>query len=215
LLGEAREFAGTLAYGISGTELQGAYAITDHVAVMANTQAKWMNGATPTGNNFFGEAGIGYFLKLDQGRAEVFGGYGSGNSLGWNSAGFAEHGPRVKATFDRFFIQPSIGTNANRFNVIFTPRISLLNIKSMQAIEPDPNDPTIIPDDHKSDLGRRLFFEPSLTGRFPMGKVVYGFFQVGANIPFNLNSSYNYTYNGLHFALGVQIRTGRKLKDVD
>ncbi len=122
-------------------------------------------------------------------RAEVFGGYGEGKSI-------SEVGPwgteklRVNGFYERYFIQPSIGTNEPDFNIISS------NSR-----------------DFSSSLGYRAFFEPSFTARFPMGGIIYGYVQLGANFAFNKSVKAD-SYSNMHLTFGIQLHTSAKKKDV-
>jgi hypothetical protein len=213
LFAEAGEIAANVSYGFPGTEAQLAYAVTDHLAVMTNVSAKWSNSEssaldTIKQQHFFGEAGVGYFLKEEDFRTEIFGGFGMGKSLSNNNSSlFDNENHLASGIYNRIFIQPSISTNENGFNVIFTPRISWVNFRKFSPYPQGSPDFSAPP-----SRGYKPFFEPSLTGRFPLQGIFLCYFQLGINLPFD-NYDYNYNYSGLHLAVGLQVRTSLLYKD--
>ncbi|MEI9919473.1 MAG: hypothetical protein WDO14_11795 [Bacteroidota bacterium] len=212
LFEKGAELAVNASYGFSGTEVQVAYSITDHIAAMANVSAKWKTLDQPVDDSikrrhFFGEAGLGYYLAKEDYRFELFGGYGKGKSLSNAGRVLDEQERLASGRYDRIFIQPSISTNFEKFNLIFTSRVSFVNFTSF----------TPYPDQSYSFLfkpvkGYHTFFEPSITGRFPMGNILRGYFQGGVNVALR-DYYYYYNYSGLHFAVGLQLRLGSFYKD--
>jgi hypothetical protein len=79
-------------------DMQLAYAVSNHIGLMAN-------GSTNLGNNLpryrFGELGIGYFTKVKDYHIEFFGGYGLGSATGNGIDKFAQ------GDYYRFFLQSS------------------------------------------------------------------------------------------------------------
>ncbi|MEJ0030103.1 MAG: hypothetical protein WDO15_06900 [Bacteroidota bacterium] len=212
MFAEAGELAVSASYGFSGTEGQLAYAITDHIAMMANVNAKWSNLETAESDpakqrHFFGEGGLGYYTTQEAVRFELFGGYGVGKSMSKASAIMDFEERLAQGMYRRIFIQPSIGTNNERFNIIFSPRISWVSFTKFSPY-PDQSYSFLL----KPGKAWFPFFEPALTGRFPMGKVLHGYFQIGANVAFQ-DYYYYYNYSTLNFTLGLQLRTGLLYKD--
>jgi len=95
------EGQGNIAYGFNGLDLQGAYAVTENIAIMGNFS--YMEKSDHS--HRFGELGAGYYTKLSEvGRFEVFGGYGYGTAeTYYDNLNYA------KGLYHRIFLQPTIG----------------------------------------------------------------------------------------------------------
>ena len=143
---------------LSLTSFHGAYAITDHIGAIAsggfesNTQ-----GAGSYNRRFNAELGGGYFLRLgEQGRFEIYGGYGFGNastaSQGYPNTGggggfiFAAEGPTqsiferdstTSATNSHFFFQANIGIEGENVGVGFGVKASTLSFRNLTYGESD------------------------------------------------------------------------------
>src|ERR1051325_9395510 len=76
MFGEGNEFAGSVAIS-SGVDVQTAYSVSNHVALMANfntVQKKYstdMQGSFNR-NHIFGEGALGYFSRTKTSRFELF-----------------------------------------------------------------------------------------------------------------------------------------------
>jgi hypothetical protein len=105
--------------GTNGYDVQLAYALTDHVAIMANGSYQSKEFDSLSVNDFhkhyFGEIGAGYFTQLgERARFDCFGGYGFGQSeTGYDFKFFTQQTGAAKGLFDRYFIQADIGTSSN------------------------------------------------------------------------------------------------------
>lgn len=81
MFSNAGEFQATVATGTSNFDAQAGYAITDHIAVIANgSYADQTNDTTDEFHkHLIVEGGLGYYQKINSAaRIEVFGGYGVG-----------------------------------------------------------------------------------------------------------------------------------------
>ena len=105
--------------GTNGYDAQFAYALTDHIAFLANGsyQSKKFdsNSTKDYHKHYFGEIGGGYFTQLgEHGRFECLGGYGFGQSeTGYDFTFLDNNSGVAKGLFDRYFIQTDLGTSAN------------------------------------------------------------------------------------------------------
>jgi hypothetical protein len=208
MFGESNEFAGSVAIS-SGVDVQAAYSVTDHIAVMANfntIQKKY----TPEGqssfnrNHVFGEGALGYFTKTKSSRFELFGGYGAGSGTSYESYYFffTQSKPVItKANYSRIFIQPSIGTNNKKFNLIFSARVSMVNFAKFST-----EDPAASPSVYKPTSGYQVVLEPSVTARAYLAGNLRGFFQLGINKSLK-DTDFNYV--PLQASVGIQIHTGQ------
>lgn len=184
----------------TGVDVQTAYSFTDHFAMMANGSFMTKKETDYTRQQQFGELGLGYFNANRNVRIEVFGGYGMGKSTHSSQYYFFfdDVGQKqVVATgnFQRFFIQPSIGTNNRRFNMAATLRFSAVDFTRMEAegfVRTPPESP-------------QLFIEPAVTGRFPIRGNIYGLFQLGVGLSADAESYFKTT--PLQASFGIQINT--------
>ena len=212
LFTEAKQFSANISY-FSGIDLQAAYSFSEHLAAMANgnifiTKTEIYGEPQRKPHHIFGEVGIGYFPKTEDVRVEIFGGYGRGKGVANKSIPEIDEGDfNGWGTYNRIFIQPSIATNEKDFNLIFTPRVSLVEFTKF-AVESRyaPNR------EYRPGRGYRAFFEPSLTGRFDLNSKLRGYAQIGMNVPFQ--PTY-YWSNILQFAVGIQLHLGPSHKDVN
>jgi hypothetical protein len=123
MLSEKNDFNASVNFGLSGTDIQSAYAVTDNIGIMLN--GSYMNETSDSTDNFhkhiFIEAGAGYFKPLGKfGLFEAYGGYGLGKINSYQSSDvFFSY---ADTYVNRFFIQPSIGFKSNYFQLAFAPR---------------------------------------------------------------------------------------------
>lgn len=214
MFGEAKEFAGTIALGSPGVEVQAAYSFSNHIAAMINGQ--FLSGGTVYSDNSttfkrkqnFGEVGIGYFYKGQDVRMEVFGGYGIGKSVSLNNYTFPVSTDQaiVYANLNRIFLQPSLSTNLANFNIIVTPRLSLVRFGNFTS------DPFVTPQAIKPNDNWQFFFEPSVMTRFKIAGPLRGFFHIG--VCGSLKTSY-IKHAPVSSGIGLQIHTGQLRKDDD
>ncbi len=211
LFAERGEFQGTV-YVTTGIEAQLAYAVSDNVALMGNyARLKEENSAQGfTRENNYYEGGLGYFKNTRSRRFELFGGYGAGSGTGQGQYNFffSTFGQQELVTdykYTRIFIQPSIGTNNRKFNIAFTARFSFVDFTEFTAATA-----TIPATTEKPDESPHLFFEPALTGRFPLIGNLNGIIQLGLNVA--LPSDVYFTSVPVQAALGIQLHLGDRLR---
>ncbi|MBV8254118.1 MAG: hypothetical protein JO154_16055 [Chitinophaga sp.] len=208
-LKEKHEFKAT----VGPNSLQTAFAITDHVAVMANGQYVYRSnlytsdGYTKSSNGFdkfvqggSGEFAIGYFLPInDKGRKsgvfDVYAGYGIGgfNTLdrnydGKNSTG-STNDYKLETRFSKIFIQPSIAWVHPVVETIFTSRFSMVNFYGLHAgSRATPYDSTYNDRSNFYEIGAhtRFFYEPAFTVRVGYK---YGKFQMQLQPSVSLSSN--------------------------
>jgi len=211
LFAEGGEFQGTV-YVTTGIEAQLAYAVSDNVALMGNyawvSEKNSEQGFTRK-NNYY-EGGLGYFKNTRSRRFEIFGGYGAGNGTGQGQYNFffPTFGQQELITdykYTRIFIQPSIGTNNRKFNIAFTTRFSFVDFSEFTAETPTIPSTTVKPSESP-----HLFFEPALTGRFPLVGNLNGIFQLGLNVA--LPTDVYFTSVPAQIAIGIQLHIGDRLR---
>ena len=137
LFTEKYEFRGSLSAGggsiSSGTDVQAAFSITDHFAVMADyMSSKYYSNDTDDDNlakgSYF-DAAAGYFKPFSNHLVfEVYGGFGS-CSQHHEYYSWPENIYRGESdlTYVKAFLQPSIGLSFNAFDVAFSSGLSRLN----------------------------------------------------------------------------------------
>lgn len=160
LLKEKHEFKGS----ISPHNLQAAFALSDHIAIMANGQYVYRfdwNERQDNDDDIFidqhvrgglVEGAVGYFTPMDQRKRmifEVFGGYGNGR-FKTQAQKFSDNTTyqpddlQLSSHFSKVFVQPGIGFVHPIFEAGFSSRFSLLNFYNMRtgprAFENRPND---------------------------------------------------------------------------
>ncbi len=206
MFAEGGEFAGAVVLS-SGVEGQMAYAVNDHVAVMANAMVipkklETRKGVSYNKDGVFGEGGLGYFTKTKAYRFETFAGYGVGQGNSFESFYFFGSNEVIaNGKYQRVFIQPSIGTNKRKFNILFTTRVSMVNFTKFTTTDPTATSSSVKPTDKFKTI-----IEPSLTTRFPIMGNLRGFFQLNLNTPVGDVYFKNVV---MQAAVGVQLHTGQ------
>lgn len=121
--------------GTNGFDLQGAYAITDNIAVMANGSYADRDASDTSFVNDhkhkFGELGAGYFLPFGAGRFELYGGAGGGTSESYDNFFSPSKEVMAKATYSRYFFQTNIGASAKNIEGGLGLRFSFLNFSKI------------------------------------------------------------------------------------
>jgi hypothetical protein len=193
----------------NGAEVQTALAVTDNIAVMVNGSLLRQKISEPesyTRSHTFVEGGIGYYKANRRSRVEIFAGYGLGKGTSYSQYYFFSFGQKdlvATGSYSRIFIQPSFGQNNRRFNLAFSPRISLVDFSEFSS---NDNNPALAVETVKPDEKPILFIEPALTGKFPLVGNLQGMFQLGLNVKMSPNEYFDYV--PLQFALGIQLNTG-------
>lgn len=193
-----------------GLDAQAAISVTNHIGVMGNIESVNRNsndGDDDYVKHKFWEGGLGYYENSEKMCYEIFGGYGRGEGTAYNNYDqlFGPSTSDIKATgkYQRYFIQPSVGSNHRVFNWIVSARISYVDFENFtyNGVTATYNDPVI-------------FLEPSFTGRVNFGKSpIYSQFQAGFNINTQGNTIFDYQHTSLSFGFGLRLGGPRKVKD--
>ncbi|TXK37878.1 porin family protein [Pontibacter qinzhouensis] len=162
--------------------LQTAYALSDHVAVMANGsyhQARWTMGSTPSqreqdykSNRYNVEGAVGYFRPIvDKVSWEVYGGAGLGQVhlhnhpliFGWGNT-YPDEQLEYTANTRKVFIQPAIGLADKTVELSFSSRLVALQLQNIQTTYTQEQ----LQYDKLANLDQHmhLFLEPCVTARF-------------------------------------------------
>ncbi|MFO8086696.1 MAG: hypothetical protein R6T91_02665 [Bacteroidales bacterium] len=169
---------GDASVSISTTNLQTAYAFSDHGALMGNLyfrQNRWNNSPDDMvttsstdyqSNRFLGELGLGYYKDLGEGAVfELYGGGGLGN-IGFKTI---DANPildrKYHAKMAKVFLQPNIGFKSEYIDVVLSTRLSILSFRDVDTTNYTVSSLTT---DNLIDLDQQPYFflEPALTMRF-------------------------------------------------
>ena len=207
LFTEPGEMHGELATGVSGTDIQVAAAIPGNLVVTANASFKnrdlnttvWadddgselVNVETNRKHRIF-EVGAGYYQTWEDGLTlEAIAGYGRGtlenvetDLIGPILFG-SQNSPTTfitESTFNKIYIQPTIGLSKRFVDLGFTPKIAFVRIN--------------INDQQFSDT----YFEPTVTLRAGPEKVKFTG-QLGLSIP--SGETIQYSYEPFIFSVGI------------
>jgi hypothetical protein len=196
---EKGEIQANVTGGVSGTDIQGAYALSDNIGVMVNTS--FNNETSDTSEDYHKhqiyELALGYYGDIsDYGRFEVYGGFGTGNIKAYNE-NLEFDNPRSDATFTRLFVQPSLGMKSDIFDGNLATRLAIVKVNYAEEID-------------GQEEKFKPFIEPVLTGRLGY-KYVKLVSQIGLSIP--LTQDYVFDHQPFIFSLGLHfninpIKTG-------
>lgn len=223
LLKEKDDLHVAASLGLSGSglsNLQGAYAITDHAGIMANGmhhQRKLTSldsSATQSEHLriLFAEAGAGYYSTFGNEKDGLFQCYGGGGYGETNDRieGLGHPMPEVKAKYFNVFIQPGVAFTSKRVELAFDLRgnyVRLFNIHAYLYNEFDwwNTDLNFYSDTAVSFLN----MEPAITIKAG-GEKLKGILQFGVTIPTIHAKSYFAVNNGslllvplIKFSVGV------------
>jgi hypothetical protein len=206
---------GEVAFGASFNNVQAAYALTNHVGIMANGYLQQsnveINETGEGGTGYLGEAGIGYFTLLDN-QHLVFETYAGAGYGGLNLyTNFRENNVMQKREFDangtKIFIQPGIGYKLPYFEVSGAIRYTNINYNNIQLTNYTD---ARMREDNLQNLGNTsfTFLEPTVTIRAGFRNVK---FQVQYINSVKLTSAdINYTSEVINFGVFIKVPT-RKL----
>lgn len=152
--------------------IQAAYAVTDHVAVMANGFYTYENAASESekqgGDGRLVEAAVGYYKPIRGNLVfETYGGFGLGNATLRNTIQNSS-GELVRQTFNadafKYFIQPDIGYKSKYADVAFAARLSVIDYQHPSTTNYPQED---IERDELGEIGKTpyVFIEPALVVR--------------------------------------------------
>lgn len=173
MLQEKNEFRATA----SAYNYQTAYAVSNHIGVLANGYYRPSNWTITSGDleneyksdRFLLEGGMGYFGKIDEGVvADCYGGGGFGNvEYNWDlyDQGVLDDEQRLSANMTRFFVQPSIGYTIDFVDVAFSTRFAALKFNNLKTVNYTTEE-LIAQNLYKIDQPLYLFLEPAFTLRF-------------------------------------------------
>jgi hypothetical protein len=216
------EFQASVSTGL-GSNLQTAYAITNHIGIMANGMSTTRNMTFYGGQHQYGEFGIGYYQNIKTKKveslfyADVFGGYGKGNVDVYDDGG-----PKTLVThswfqgsYQKFFIQPCIAFKFNQtekvqFHISLVDRLSFVDVSGISGLasSASKNKASATPIAFNKTV--YFFHEPS----FVVKAVLREFYitsQIGLNLPYK-DYIDHFTYNPIQLSIGIGILLNFKKK---
>ncbi|HOZ15264.1 MAG TPA: hypothetical protein PK784_10780 [Tenuifilaceae bacterium] len=176
--------------GISGFEVQTAYAITDNVGIMANGQVlKTTEHDTLKQQRTLFELGLGYTEKFsDNGIFEIFGGAGVGEvpadyrKIDYDGVSTTQ--------ITRYFIQPGLGFYNDWLDISILSRLSAVSIGGET----------------------NWFYEPGFMAK--MGYKRLRFYScIGLSIPFEKYDDQKWNHNPIMFSIGIHFNFGKRLEE--
>ena len=201
------EFQASVQIG-NGLEAQAAYAVTGHFGVMANfayVNTTDSEDEDDYHRHQFFEGGVGYFLDniSNDSFFEVFAGYGRGKGSTFD--GFEFFGPQSVAatgTYERIFLQPSVGMNKDDLHFAFAPRISVVDFLEFS----NESYSAIINEKPK------VFFEPAIIGKANFAdNTMFAIFQAGVSLGMSQDIYFDRRTFQLSAGLGLRLGGARKL----
>lgn len=179
--------------GMNGVDVQGAYAITDHIGVLA--ASSFSNGNKHS--HAYGEAGAGYYVPLaDVVSLEVFAGGGAGSSQGNSQLHIGETETEIQArgSYALGFVQADLGLATEAVDLGLTTRGSYLRYwfthLDGQAVSAHED---------------QLFIEPTAVARVGWRYVKVGI-QAGMILPTREIQRLHFNPLLLHFGVGLHLR---------
>jgi hypothetical protein len=178
-------------YLLQTADVQLAYAVSNHIGVMAN-------GAMNVNSNFpryrFGEMGIGYYTKIKDYHIEFFGGYGLGSSSG----NFIDKS--AEGDYYRVFCSQAVGQKLNRFQWSVINRASIIDFIRYQA------SPTI-----EQEKNTKVFIEPAAIASYNLAKEKL-FFITQFGLSAHMGGPAYFDYQPLFFSIGLNYQFNKLKK---
>jgi hypothetical protein len=217
LFTEKNEFHGSISIGggafTSGTDVQAALALTDHLAIMTNyISSKYPSD--PYDKNLakgrYFEGAAGYFKPFNKFWVfEVYGGFGSSSQhheyYAWPNNTYRG---QSDLTFVKSFLQPSLGLTFNAFDIALSSSFSRLNFNKINY-SVDQN--SIYYDELEMIAKNRksFLFEPAITlrGGWKFVKMQFQYL-----LPVNLTND-DLNFEPIKFGFGIYISLSKKYWD--
>lgn len=206
--GEVRATVGT-------RNFQAAYAVSDHVGLVANGQigsSNWsIEDANTTSQRSLVELGAGYFTKQgEQTSVEVYGGAGFGRVRFDQTSTISPDFDRLyRANMAKMYLQPSVSSTSENFDAGFSCRFVGLKFSGIDTTNYSYD---LLEDEQINDLQRNfhMFMEPAITLR-----AGYKWIKVHGQVGYSLKlTEAQLNYNpiiitmGLHFTLANRFNSG-------
>jgi hypothetical protein len=206
LLSEKGEFQAFAGIGL-GVNTQAAYALTDNIGI--STSYLYANNSEDNGTvvreHQAGEIAIGYYKNLNSNLCfEVYGGYGGGKGQAIDTSNFLfANNLYAKGSYQKFFVQPAIGSNKNRFNWNVSIKCSLVDFTSIKVKE--GNEILL------SEISPKIFLTPSFSCSLILWKTnLSASFQTGINAHVGSRTIYDYEFLMLSVGLAYAVKPKNK-----
>lgn len=208
---KAGEFQGAVLFKpIDGFAVQGAVAVTNHLALMGDySYSKDDAPASYRHKHTFYEGGMGYYRNVRKFCYEVFLGHGEGEGMHNNLNSNPHVGPAdsvlQSGKYKRYFIQPSFGFKKSFITAAAIARLSVVDFTQLLKYR---DDGSLI---EKTDPSPKVFLEPAVVGRFNFcNNRFFGTVQVGLCIIFGdkLFAETDFNYTPLTVTTGIGFRLG-------
>lgn len=200
---------------LAANNAQVAYAVTDHVGLMANgfLESDDVDRAADSGqagSGYLFEGGAGYFTSLPgHVVAETYGGVGLGHVQhdNWETSGGVRSDYSFEASGLKLFLQPSIGITRSWFDAALSVRaVALRAVGTVASNYPEAR----LREDDLLGLDQHTwgFVEPAVTVRAGW-KWVKGFVQLGRSFKLNdaeINRRESFLTVGLHLTFADRFR---------
>ncbi len=190
----AGESQAGIMFGFNGLDLQGAYALTDHQAMMGTVSlGLGNNSSSDKTNHAYGEVAYGLYTAPGIGRFGVYGGLGAGYGQG-ESTWYFNGNPITswaKGTYIRPFIQGNAGLSTGVFDLGLNLRMPWVLITYSESKN------NSVPSNANA-----LMMEPVLYTGVGWGPVkVY----LQGGLAFPLQNQINFEYQPFIFSLGLNM----------
>jgi hypothetical protein len=190
---------------VSGAEVQGAYALTNRIGVMANLITGRGGHEVKSGRGYLLEAGSGYYKSVGgKGVVEAYAGVGAGRVKNHYYTGQSS-----MVSLFRLFVQPSIGYTTPYFDCAFSARLAWLSLLNPRGgVQGVPNSSEIYYWEYVRQHPRSLLLEPALTIR---GGWKYCKLQLQLGLSGNLSHS-AFPQEDVNLSLGLYMSLADKYK---
>jgi hypothetical protein len=197
LISTKGEVQASVLTGTSHLDFQGAYGLTDKIALMANTSFASRNrnvlDSAKMHVHNLGELACGYYNKVGRsGRLEVYGGLGYGDTKDYDQ-GNTSSWQNVNGRYGKFFIQPNIGATSDIFDGAMSLRACF--VKYFDFNYGGTN--------YKAQ--KSIFIEPVLTGKIGYKNVKF-ITQIGFSFPVLASASDLVTFDPFILNIGLNIK---------
>jgi len=184
---------------------QTAYAVSNHVGVMANglyvhtsdNENEYKN------QHLYGEVGAGYFYNYKNFYFDAWGGYGIGKTkaIDWGSffdaSGTSTWSVTYQGMYEKYFIQPGFAIKRKNLHYGFVHRFSLLNFSGVSGLDENKEAISFI-------KTNQFFYEPSFVFKVFI-KQFYFTTQAGFSLPLGKTDN-NLNFMPFQFSVGVGVR---------
>lgn len=195
---------GELKINIDERDIQGAYAVTENIGIMANGYGKYQNSGNNRSNSYLVELGGGYFQNVFRTWTfETFAGAGTGKIIFEDFDSSGNSIKKYSADVAKFFLQPSLGIAGKYSDFAFTFRFVCVKY---YGVDTEHYTDSLLVSDKLYALNRRpiwAFAEPALTLRGGY-KGVKLFAQIGHSYKL-MKSEMNYSSSIANLGVTIDI----------